>query len=337
MADNIVINEVLCFIKSHFGSVPSDSIRTVISTFFTDDELTKAKAVVHDICVKNLLERSVPSIIARKGDNKKKSDAEDIVAYFTLLDESAFSDVTYVAQNLHRIPVMDPSAIDICFLLETVEDMKKKIEALSDISKQVANLNTAVNNLTIRQGNRSTESFSRDVPSQQQRVPGVLQQQNISDASYAAVASAVTKAQNATGMAKDVNLQVALPVMSQHQSAPVRSFNRKPVVVGSKHVDNTKLKASAKPRELHIYLGNLDNDTTADDIRDYVQANTISVRILACDIVHSSRFEETRSCSAHVTVNFLDKDKALSPDSWPDGSTVRQWRQRRTNRNLGWG
>ena len=40
---------------------------------------------------------------------------------------------------------------------------------------------------------------------------------------------------------------------------------------------------------------------------------------------------------AHVTVNFLDKDKALSPDSWPDGIAVRQWRQRRTNRNLGWG
>ena len=69
MADNIVISEVLSFVKLQFGSVSAGSIQTVIATFFNDDELSKAKAVIYGICVKCLPEGSISRIIARKGDN----------------------------------------------------------------------------------------------------------------------------------------------------------------------------------------------------------------------------------------------------------------------------
>lgn len=45
----VVINELLCFVYSHFGSVPQDSILAVLSSFFTEEELVKAKNVIYEV------------------------------------------------------------------------------------------------------------------------------------------------------------------------------------------------------------------------------------------------------------------------------------------------
>ena len=83
----IIIKEVICLIKSHFGCVSNDIKKTAVSAFYTNDELTKANAIIHVACVKYLPEGSVPHIIARKGDSKKMADAEEIMAFFKLLCE----------------------------------------------------------------------------------------------------------------------------------------------------------------------------------------------------------------------------------------------------------
>ena len=40
MAGNAV-NEVLCFVFTHFGSVPNENISVVISNFYEEEELVK--------------------------------------------------------------------------------------------------------------------------------------------------------------------------------------------------------------------------------------------------------------------------------------------------------
>ena len=51
MADGIIVNEVLCFIYSRYGSVQNDNISTAISSYYADEELVQAKVAIHDICV----------------------------------------------------------------------------------------------------------------------------------------------------------------------------------------------------------------------------------------------------------------------------------------------
>ena len=46
---------------------------------------------------------------------------------------------------------MDPSSINMCFLIETVDEMKKQINSLCGIKKQIADLSSVVSGLPMRQ------------------------------------------------------------------------------------------------------------------------------------------------------------------------------------------
>ena len=63
---NVIFSDLLRFVYSHFWSTPLSSILTVVSGFFSEDENSKAKVTIYDIC-------------------KKKCD--DIGSLVTLLDE----------------------------------------------------------------------------------------------------------------------------------------------------------------------------------------------------------------------------------------------------------
>ena len=89
MAD-IVVNEVLCFVFTYFGSVSNENISVVISNFYEVEELVKSKIAIHDLCVKILDASKVPRIIAHSKKNdaekKKKLEADNILKYVSLLD-----------------------------------------------------------------------------------------------------------------------------------------------------------------------------------------------------------------------------------------------------------
>jgi hypothetical protein len=321
----VVINELLCFVYSHFGSVPQDSILAVLNSFFSEDELVKAKNVIYEICEKSCT--GVPRNIVRKGENKKKQDATDLMNYVSLMDEGAKDDLpTFVARNLRRIPQIDPGSIDLCFLLETVDDLRRKVESLMDIKKEVASLQTMVSGLKPPAAISSV------------RAPP-LHNRDSGAASFSAP----------TGMANDVNLRVNVPPAAtrreiQPSSSGERSAGdrpsyvsaaRKPPVIGSKAGGLSTIKASSRPREFHIHVGNLDLDTEPSMIQAYFKDNNVPIRVLQCEIVRSSRVANPRSLSAHVTIDALDKDKAFVPENWPEGVSIRSWRARTNFRSQG--
>ena len=53
--------------------------------------------------------------------------------------------------NLKRIPVIEPRSIDPCFLLESINEMKKQIGDLCDIKTIVTELQDSMKNLKKRQ------------------------------------------------------------------------------------------------------------------------------------------------------------------------------------------
>jgi RNA recognition motif-containing protein len=76
---------------------------------------------------------------------------------------------------------------------------------------------------------------------------------------------------------------------------------RKKPVVRSRIESKSSIKASSVPEEFHLHLSNLDLETTAAEVRNYFKKNSIPVRILDCEIVHSKKFDKPRCLSAHVT------------------------------------
>ena len=54
----------------------------------------------------------------------------------------------FVAHNFKRIPPIEPGTADLCFLLESIEDVRKKIDSLINIRRDVTDLQTAVKSLS---------------------------------------------------------------------------------------------------------------------------------------------------------------------------------------------
>jgi hypothetical protein len=324
--EKIVINEVLCFFASHFGSIPLANIQTVAVNFFTDDEIVKAKMSLHEVCVK-LLGDVITRIITHKGANKKKADVEDIAKLMTILDENKVTTVKFLACNLRRVPPIDPGSIDLCFMMESVEEMRKKVESLLLLKQQVGDLQASVNNLAGK--GPLTMAHTSGINKVQPALNGNKQVQG--GQQRAVVQNGGT---NAVGMSHDVNLHVNLPQVGSQEN--VRSYasaarSKQHTVVGSFNgSDNAlpgQLKASSLPRETHVYVGNLDLGSTSDQVKSYVEKR--GLRVLKCEIVHSKRFTNTRSLAAHVTVDSRDKEKALLADTWPLDTTIRAWIQPR--------
>jgi len=48
-AVNFVVNELLCFVKFHYGKVPKGDILTCINGFYTDEEVSQAKKLIFQL------------------------------------------------------------------------------------------------------------------------------------------------------------------------------------------------------------------------------------------------------------------------------------------------
>ena len=253
---------------------------------------------------------------SKKVENKKKLEAENIIKFFTILGEQKFTEKKFVAVNLKRIPLIEPGSVDLCFILDSLMDMKSQIGSLMDFKKQVSELKETVKSLSKQpdvhgHAPKNTQRFTN-----QPAWSGKMQKQTVTNGCFS-TASTQQLGTGTSGMINNVNLQVNLPKALPQSNIlqGKRFFNHKPVVVGSKRVDNSTFKASSRPHEFHLHLGNLELDTSADEITKYVECNNVPVGILSCDIVQSTRWKEPRSLSAHVVVNLLHKEAALNPEN----------------------
>ncbi len=326
MADKI-INECLCFVQCYFGSVANENISLVISNFYSDEDLVKAKSVIYDLCVKTLEAGTAPRIIThKKSDSKKKLEADDILKFTSLLDEKGECEAVFVAHDLRKVPRTDPSSADVFVLMGQVDELREKVDSFMSMKQQLNEVQNMVSGLVASSkaanfsknssfGNLGTQNFSR--------------QPNISAGT------------GGNGMAGDTNLRVAIPQSqasgqgnpSASSAAPsggsrlsYAKVARKPPVVGSKAVQQSSMKASSKPREFHIHLGNLELDTTPTSILDYMKESKVPIRVLDCEILQSSRVAKPRCLSAHMIIDARDKDQAFVADNWPGEVTIRPWR-----------
>ena len=72
--DDVVVNELLCFVKSYFGKMPKTEIVSVIIGFYEEEEIVIAKRLIFDISDKLKVE-GAPRMKCRKdGTNKRRPD-----------------------------------------------------------------------------------------------------------------------------------------------------------------------------------------------------------------------------------------------------------------------
>jgi len=111
----IIVNELLCYVRNHFGNHPRSTIRTAVIGFYSEDEVANAKQSLFKFA-DSLPEKpeGLPRFIrCTTSDNKMKLECDDLLNLFAALDEAKICMPTYAAVDLVHIPSVTPGEVDI--------------------------------------------------------------------------------------------------------------------------------------------------------------------------------------------------------------------------------
>jgi len=122
MAD-VIVCEVLCYIANNYADATKHGLLTTVSGFYTSEEIVKAKDVMFNVVDQLRGNGTLPldfkhrNITHKKGDKKRRQDAEDILAVYADLDVSKILLPMFTAANLQPL---SPDATDYCTLAFSV-------------------------------------------------------------------------------------------------------------------------------------------------------------------------------------------------------------------------
>ena len=95
-----LINKVLFIVKNYFGKTPKTVITSVLSGFYTNEEISEAKLIIVA-----LAEKEVPKIDELKNLKNRtgvgKRECEDLIMVYTLLDAQK-ADLPNFVRRLQR-------------------------------------------------------------------------------------------------------------------------------------------------------------------------------------------------------------------------------------------
>ena len=193
----------------------------------------------------------MPRLIIRKGENIRKTDSEDVGNFLKLMVEHKIELPLFVALNARCVPHINPANVDLCFLLESVEELRRSVSSLMGVKKVIDGLQTTVTALSC------LSVSSNAVPPH-----GSSQRSAVNDQQ---AGSAEFRRPSATNSAKPSSfvesLRMNIPPLSNSRQQLTTESRRVKPIVGAKQVESSgqcKLKASSEPRGFHIYVGNLD-------------------------------------------------------------------------------
>jgi len=137
----MLIDNMLCFFTCKSLNQPKGSLKSTAAEYFREDEILKSKLLL----VKVVEKLEVPGLQqyfkARKGDNKNKSNIDDIVNILETVDENGLwtKMPVFCANDVSRIPQIDDISLmavmrkDIDNLMATVANVRDTIDNLLSV------------------------------------------------------------------------------------------------------------------------------------------------------------------------------------------------------------
>jgi hypothetical protein len=352
---NVVINELLCYVQHYSNSASFESLKKVIIDFYSPDEINTAKKLVWRSC-----EAFLPAYEKRvKSSMRSAHEAEvyDILNAFKKLDCSDSDIPQYAAGDLDRLPKHGPEEFDLVSVLDrllALEHNQKicekrmcrntdSIETLfsmyganhSYAAKAKSPKNTETSNQCEVLSDTPVYSELKERPHDTvMPPPGLPQRINsprvkgnttqvvpVEDKKKKEdVAAEVTEAKNNVSAEESEGYQ--LP--AYHRKKERRRQN---AVYGSA-TDTHGLKGASRSTELFVFR--LEKSTTEEQVVNYIKKKNInSVSNIDCVSHVDSTYK-----SFKLTVNFNDVDAFMEPSFWPQNVGCRYYRKRFKPGNL---
>ena len=138
-AQNIVVNELLCFLSNKVRSMTYDSLMKLCMDFYDEEAVISAKALLleHVVIPDNDDNRK-----KRIGENKKATSMKDILNVFL---ELTLEDVPlFVANNLHNLPPLSMDNFDMSRLMRDMESIKLQMKVLQEAQETSLSAHVAI-------------------------------------------------------------------------------------------------------------------------------------------------------------------------------------------------
>ena len=356
----VVINELLCHATQYMSTCTREQLQKCVYRFYTIDEVIGAKKILH-----NSYSPLIGDFAQRKTSANRSellAHVEDVLSALYTLDQNNVT-FRYVAYDLKRIPVGDPSENDYLAVAEKMVQLEKRLsniefaasenkasimenkEHLSLMDKKLSSQELPGRNLysdVVVSGTKDDNHRahpSHNVPLDKSKmVPKVAVGQSTSTSipDIERVQKAAERPQMKQSRKQDVpSRDVTMPNLDVNNQPDDDDFERtrderrrqarknRQIIKGT--AGNTKIKGGPPPnREFFVYR--LEKGTRVVDLSAHLVENKIKFSTLEQISNPDAKF-----CSFRLSVPFESVSLVTDPAIWPKGVSVRRFYNRSKN------
>jgi len=311
-----VTDELLCFIQVNLDKTPYNNLTTVITGFYTDEEIVYSKTVIYKLISDMQIDmqgQSVPprNKICKAGDNKKKLDTEDIMAAYSWSDSVGAQLPTFAARKLHRIPTIKPGDADICALTSSVSVLQMEMsEVLQKLQEMNDNSTRQIAGAVVNSANLDVEWPAMPFPAMSSTGSKVCHDLPTVDSV-------------ATDNWKNVAVSCVNDPTAFVNSGTKHSVTYKPVKFMGKKVTDIKAKVQPAPRRLTAFVGRLHIDTSEEDLHECLSA--VGIEDVKCKKLAAKDGKVFKTAAFMVSCNAKSRDVFYDESVWPSGCKLRDW------------
>lgn len=323
MANDVIIDEILCFVSNAIDTLPGDDLIASCVSAFDVSDIRRSKLQFFTYCKRLSGDADIPNggikHIARRGDSPV-NDIKDIIKLFQELGDQA---PRYVALNLRNVPqVLSVANPDVNKLLLAFDSLKAEVSALKTVvdtqqtamalmKDQLARPTYAATLATERPVNNARND-RRPPPSGRIANPPSNAQENGSN-----------NARNTDGENK-----------YQYPRRRKRRFHKgtKQTPIGDDNTGNSKIVGVKAIKTAHVFVTRLPHDCEADDVKQFIKDN---LNLEAT--VEKVRSAQTSNdiTSFHISCQCDDPKVFFDSLLWPEHCLYRRWWPKRKTTQSG--
>jgi len=323
MAGEIVISELLCFLRKNYDTQSVSQLKAVIVNFYSDDELMASKEILLKATMKAIEAASIsvdlPRLPRRQGEKKGKQTTDDILKLMAVIDERDLFDALprFVAEDISRIPYINADTSSLISMMRKMEAFEQRMII---VEQSVGKLSHSVSPdlpVPVRQAE------STDTPDSCPNVPGTSTQvvNTDGDSSGSQWTTVVGRGvRNKASVQRSGNVE-----SSNGRNSTAGSTARK--IFGTKSDGNSTVTSGVPIiQKSVIHIDNLHFDCTKDLLNDYLLA--ADIKVLTCHPARSwlREGEKEQVTAFRVCVPASERCKVMNPQLWSEGVVLRDWK-----------
>ena len=370
-SDTIIISDLLYFVTNKLHTTPFKTVVTVCHTFYTDDDYVFNEK-------KKLCDATNEHCSARRNDEKRLSNIEDICTIILRRDSQNLFVPKFASLKMNNVPMSDDGNPSLGQVLAAISDIKRNMVTTEMLASSIQNLNISATTSSVAAPAADPASSSSSLISREPPLPleGVVTDSNLLSSALATNMphSRLTPSAPPIG-ASPSNLHFNKVVSSSNQKgdhteksngwsdvnggrgrggrggrgggrgsgrggrggAAARDSSRQrgsrdasqsKTIIG-KRVSEGLMSVKGADLTVNKYIGRVHNDTTMEDLREYIVSRNVTVVELEPLKTKHARFQSFRFRAKREDLEQLE-----DRDFWPKGILFSSFFRPKSNEEL---